>query len=74
MKAKSWTPQYADNVLHRPECDVFAELGKLPIGDVTHRDLITVFRKIEARGAHEIAKRIKAVCDQISSASPCNAE
>lgn len=34
---------------------------------MTHRDLIDVFRKIETRGAYEIAKRNKAVCAQIFS-------
>lgn len=67
MKAKSWTPQYAANVLHRLECDVFPSIGAIHIGEVTHRELIATFRKIEARGAHEIAKRNKAVCGQIFS-------
>ena len=49
------------NVLHRLEMDVFSGIGKVPIEEVTHRDLIDVFRKIEARGAHEVAKRNKAV-------------
>jgi hypothetical protein len=57
----------AHNVLHRLEMDIFPDLGRLPIDEVTHRDLIDVFRKIESRGAHEIAKRNKAVCAQIFS-------
>jgi len=67
LKQKSWTPAYAHNVLHRLEMDIFPDLGRLPIDEVTHRDLIDVLRKIEARGAHEIAKRNKAVCAQIFS-------
>lgn len=67
VKEKSWSPAYARNVLHRLEMDVFPSIGKVPIEEVTHRDLIDVFRKIEARGAHEIAKRNKAVCAQIFS-------
>lgn len=47
--------------------DVFTSIGKVPIDEMMHRDLIDVFRKIEARGAHEIAKRNKAVCPQIFS-------
>jgi len=47
--------------------DVFPDIGRFPIDEVTHRDLIDVFRKTEARGAHEIAKRNKAVCRQIFS-------
>ena len=67
VKEKSWSPAYARNILHRLEMDVFPAIGKVPIEEVTHRDLIDVFRKIEARGAHEVAKRNKAVCAQIFS-------
>jgi hypothetical protein len=66
-KQKSWSPAYADNVQHRLELDIFPDLGRLPIDGITHRELIDVFRKIESRGAHEIAKRNKAVCAQIFS-------
>lgn len=67
LKVKSWSPDYGKNVLRRLELDIFPAVGRLPIDEVTHRDLIDMFRKIEARGAHEIAKREKAVCAQIFS-------
>ncbi|QJE02836.1 integrase arm-type DNA-binding domain-containing protein [Massilia forsythiae] len=67
LKLKGWSPAYAQNVLHRLELDIFPNLGRFPVDEVTHRDLIDVFRKIESRGAHEIAKRNKAVCAQIFS-------
>jgi integrase len=67
LKQNSWSPAYTHNVLHRLELDIFPDLGRLPIDGITHRELIDVFRKIESRGAHEIAKRNKAVCAQIFS-------
>ncbi len=67
IKLKSWSAEYAKNVLHRLETDIFPDIGRVAIGDVTHRDLINVFRKIETRGAHEVAKRNKAICAQIFS-------
>jgi integrase len=67
LKVESWSPAYAHNVLHRLELDVFPHIGRIPVDEVTHRDLIDTFRKIEARGAHEIAKRNKAICRQIFS-------
>lgn len=67
LKEKSWSAAYAKNVLHRLETDVFPDIGKIPIADVSHRDILNVLRKIESRGAHEIAKRDKAVCAQIFS-------
>ena len=67
VKTKSWSPAYARNVLHRLEMDIFPGLGKIAIEQITHRQVIDMLRKIEARGAHEIAKRDKAVCSQIFS-------
>lgn len=67
LKLSSWSPAYGKNILHRLSMDIFPSLGKVPMEDITHRDLIEVFRRIEARGAHEIAKRNKAVCAQIFS-------
>ena len=67
VKVRSWSPDYACNVLHRLECDIFSAFGGTAIDEVTHRQVIDALRKIEARGAHEIAKRDKAVCSQIFS-------
>lgn len=67
LKAKSWSPAYAKNVLHRLELDIFPDLGSTPVALVSHRDIINALRKIESRGAYEIAKRDKAVCGQIFS-------
>lgn len=67
LKMRSWTPAYGNNVLHRLECDVFPAIGSTSIDEVAHRSIIEMLRKIEARGANEIAKRDKAVCAQIFS-------
>lgn len=67
LKMRSWTPDYGNNVLHRLECDIFPSIGATAIDEVAHRPIIDMLRKIEARGAHEIAKRNKAVCAQIFS-------
>jgi integrase len=67
LKMRSWTPDYGNNVLHRLECDIFPSIGATAIDEVAHRPIIEMLRKIETRGAHEIAKRNKAVCAQIFS-------
>lgn len=73
VKSKSWSADYAKNVLHRLESDVFPDIGSVAIESITHRALIDIFRKIETRGAHEIAKRNKAIISQIFSyAVQCN--
>ncbi|SFI32929.1 Integrase [Collimonas sp. OK307] len=64
-KIASWHPSTAKNTLHRLEVDVFPAIGNNPISAITHKELIAALRKVEARGAHEIAHRIKAICAQV---------
>lgn len=49
------------------EIDIFPEIGAMPIGAVTHRHMIAALRKIESRGAHEVAHRVKATCARVFS-------
>jgi len=51
--------------LRRLEADVFPEVGSKPIGDVTAPRLLAMARKIEARGAIDIARRSWQTCGQI---------
>lgn len=67
VKAKSLSDAYGRNILYRLEQDIFPDVGSISINSITHRDMISVLRKIESRGAHEIAKRERAVCGQIFS-------
>ncbi len=60
-----WQPNTRTNILHRLESDVFPEVGKIPLVDITHDSWLTVFRKIEARGAREVAHRLCGNCSQI---------
>jgi integrase len=50
------TPKYAALVLSRLERDVFPSLGKRPINEIEATQLLNVLRKVEARGALDIAK------------------
>ena len=56
---------HADRTLIRFEQDVFPWLGRTPIDDVTAADLLTVLRRVEARGAIETAHRVKDACGQV---------
>lgn len=53
--------------MRRLENDIFPEIGKMPIADITHQHMIAALRKIEQRGAREIAKRLKATCARVFS-------
>lgn len=57
---EQWQPSTADNILHRLQVDIFPEIGRMRISDVQPRDVLAAVRKIEQRGALEVAKRITA--------------
>ncbi|MDR6857221.1 integrase [Variovorax guangxiensis] len=57
--------RHADYVLRRLELDAFPVIGNMPIRDVTAHDLVRMARKIEARGARDIAQRVWQSCGQV---------
>lgn len=66
-KVPTWSDRTANNMIQRLEADIFPQIGSMPIAEIKHRDVIAALRKIEERGAAEIAKRMKAVCSTIFS-------
>ncbi len=66
-KVPTWSERTAKNVLQRLEADIFPAIGRKPIDELRHRDVIAALRKIEERGASEVAHRQKAVCSQVFS-------
>jgi integrase len=66
-KLATWHPTTARDTLRRLEIDIFPEIGRMPIGAITHQQMIAALRKIESRGAHEVAHRVKATCARIFS-------
>ncbi len=59
------TPRHADYVLRRLEADVFPVLGAKPIADITAPQLLAMAKRIEARGALDIARRAWQTCGQV---------
>jgi hypothetical protein len=49
----------------RFETFVFPALGSRPIRRITAPELLTVLRRIEARGTHETAHRVRAACSRV---------
>lgn len=64
-QAHVWKPKHADDVLRRLEVNIFPHLGHRPIGDIEAPELLMTVRKIEARGAHDLAHRVLAVAGQV---------
>ena len=71
--ARSWHEQWKSArtdhhmayVLRRLEADVFPALGSVHIADISAHRLVAMAKKIEARGALDIAKRALQTCGQI---------
>ena len=55
--APLWVPSHAEKIIRRLERDVFPWLGARPVGAVTAPELLTALRRIESRGALELAHR-----------------
>ena len=54
-----WIKDHADYVWHTIETDALPYLGNIPIKDIRTSDVLHVVRKIEERGALDVASRIK---------------
>lgn len=63
--AHAWAEAHANRLLSRLEKDVFPWIGSHPIEAVTAPGLLSVLRRIEARGAVETAHRVLQTCGQI---------
>jgi len=66
-RLSAWSASTAKETINRLEKDIFPEIGKLPIASITHPQMIAALRKIEARGAGEIAHRLKSTCARVFS-------
>lgn len=64
--SKVRSPRHAGYVKRRLESDVFPDIGELPISALRPLDVVRIVKKIDARGATDIAKRafqmIGAIC------------
>ena len=65
QRKEKWNPIYRDNILHRLELDIFPEIGCQPIKDIPPPQVLDAMRKIEKRGAHEMARRALQTTGQI---------
>ena len=59
------SPGHAARTLIRFEQDVFPWVGRVDVAALEAPDLLTVLRRVEARGAIETAHRVKDACSQV---------
>ena len=59
------TPAHATRIIRRLESDVFPIIGNRPLTDITAPLLLMMAKRIESRGALDIARRSLQTCSQI---------
>ncbi len=65
QQVNTWADNHSSRILRRFERDIFPWMGKRPITEITAPELLTILRKIEARGAVETAHRALSNCGQV---------
>lgn len=60
-----WAASHASDVISRLEKNVFPFIGDTSIEDVQPVDVLNAMRKVEARGAHEVAHRTLGICGMV---------
>jgi len=60
-----WTPGHAADVLRRLETNLFPEIGDKAISEINAPALLAAVRKVEGRGAHDLAHRMLGVAGQV---------
>jgi integrase len=64
-KTRLWSAHNRVIQRNRLERNIFPALGNRPTGQIEPPELLDVLRKIEIRGIHETAHRVRALCSQI---------
>ena len=57
--------RHAGYVITRLEADAFPEIGAKPISQLTAPDFVRMAKRIESRGAADIARRVYQTCGQV---------
>lgn len=65
MKAARWAPVTAAKALTQMKAELFPTLGHRPVSEITAPELLDVLRKIEARGIHYTAVRMRELSGQV---------
>lgn len=63
--AKVWVPHHAADVLRRLESNLFPDLGRRPLAEISAPELLAAVRKVEQRGAYDLAHRMLQVASQV---------
>ena len=65
IQTSRWSKKHTQSVMHRMEVDIFPLIGDTPIADIDTPTLLKVLRKVEDRGALDLASRVRQICGQV---------
>lgn len=60
-----WSQRHAETVVDRLVANVYPEIGNVPVAALTAGDVLRLVKKIETRGAKEVARRVLGICSLI---------
>jgi integrase len=61
----NWAPSHSEKIIRRFERDVFPWIGQRPIASIAPADMLTLLRRVEARGAIETTHRLQQISGQV---------
>lgn len=61
----AWSPRYARVIETRLREDIFPQLGHMAVAEIDPQTLLAALRKVEARGAIEMAHRVRNYCSEV---------
>lgn len=65
LNERKWVSDYAMRLRARMDQDILPHLGNKPVASITPKDVLDTIRRIEARGAIEMARRIHQMVSQV---------
>ena len=65
VQAQGWSVAYARKWLTHMERNLFAQIGRLPLADITAPMLLDALRRVEARGVHDTAHVLRNQAGQV---------
>jgi len=64
-QVRIWTARHSIGVMKRLELNIFPWLGKRAVSEITPKEVLSVIRRIEERGALHTAHRALSSCSQV---------
>ncbi len=61
----AWSPSYTNAVMARLKQNLFPWMGTRPINEIKAIELLTALRRVEGRGALELAHKLRTVAGQV---------